>query len=135
MALLDEIGTRLATACSLTRGTTLFEGLVPDSRLATILCVLDGPSPRGPENIFGDGVVSGYHAFDVLVRADTYATGRALVDLAHESLKEVGNLVIAGASGSARYLTIDATGEPYKFDEDDNGRHFFRCSYTAEREQ
>ena len=113
MPLLAETGTYLAAQLTLTRGTNLFEGTLPD-RPDACLAVLD--SPAGEASTLGFGVTTGVQyenpRIQILVRKPKgeSVAAQALAHLARQALAKVQATFLSGTN----YHFIIPMQSPFK---------------------
>lgn len=131
MATLDEIATFVASACSLTVGTTLFKGAMPDTR-DVCAAVYEYPG-LGPEFVFGQAAISvEYPRVQVAFRGvkDDYATPRATAETAYRALAAAPPQSLSGT----RYLRLLPLQAPFKRETDANGRIVIAFNVQLEKE-
>jgi hypothetical protein len=129
MGMLDDIGAYVDTNTSLTLGTNLFLGLLPES-------------PGNCVALFEESGVSGLYTqgstnlpqlerpqLQLIVRNDSYATGRSLADTVYRVLTQITNQTI----NSNLYLRIEATSNPAVMDRDKTKRVLFTCNFDVVR--
>lgn len=130
MALLEDIGGYIDTNTSLTLGTNLFLGLLPET-------------PSNCVAIFEESGVSGLYTqgtsnlprlerpqLQFIVRNESYSTGRSVAEDVYRVLIQVANRTI----NSNLYLRIEATGAPAVMDRDLTKRVLFTCNFDVVRQ-
>jgi len=129
--LLDEIGVKVTGAvASLTRATNCFEGDMPDDP-ANCVAIMEYSGPA-PDHDLGTGVIRLENAtFQVVVRNQTFATGRALVQSIHEVLVGIENESLSGT----RYQTVmSLNSTPTTFPRDADNRWRWSMNYQAAKD-
>lgn len=131
-ALLVDIGGLVATACSVTAGTTLFLGTLPATPDACLSLKEYPGSP--PDFVFGDTNISvEYPRIQVLSRGapDDYATARAQAELAYKAL----GAALAQSISSTRYLAFRPLTAPFDLGRDGNNRPIVAFNLQIEKER
>lgn len=116
---IDEIATFVATACSLTVGTTLFKASIPPSPDAAA-CVYEYPG-LAPDYVMGSALISHEYPRVQLVFRGTkgdYETPRTTAETAYRAIAAVANQSLS----STRYLNIMPLQAPFSLGPDENGR-------------
>lgn len=127
MALLDEIASRLdSEIAALTEGTNLFKGRFPDAP-DTCAAVFEYQG-RGPQHTFGTDNAWRLPRLQVMVRAASYATGRALIESCFTALTFT-NVTISGS----RYMRCEPLQDPFYLNRDANERAIFAFNCEAWR--
>jgi hypothetical protein len=129
-ALLVDIGGLVATASSVTLGTTLFLGTLPATPDACMAIKEYPGSP--PDFVFGDNNISvEYPRVQVLARGaqDDYATARSQAELAYKAL---GAAVAQSISGT-RYLAFRPLTAPFDLGRDANNRPIIGFNLLIEK--
>lgn len=130
MATLDELGAFVASACSLTLGTTVFLGMMPSAPDACI-ALYEYPG-LGPDFVFGQSAVSlESPRVQVLVRGakSDYEAPRAVAETAYRACAAAGAQLISGT----RYLRIAPLQSPFRLGTDDNGRVLIAFNLQVEK--
>lgn len=116
---LDEIAAFVATACSLTVGTTVFKGALPSSPDAC-MAVYEYPGVA-PDYVFGvSGVSVEYPRVQIVARgaADDYSTPRSVAETAYRAIAAAAPQSLS----STRYLSMMPLQSPFVLNRDANGR-------------
>lgn len=115
MSAITELSTFLESAGHGTRGTNLFEGLLPETPDSARAVV---PTTGFPDIRSFNGVEYEVRRYQVYVRDAVYATADSRAEGMYASLRAVANQALSGTF----YLTIDAVTPPYLLERDENGR-------------
>lgn len=129
--MLDDIGAYVATNVgSLTLGTNLFLSLLPETP-DNVVAIIEN---SGVAPVFTQG---SSHLprierpeIQVLVRNDSYATGRALAETIYRLLTQVTNQTI----GSVLYHRIEAISSPQLLERDQNYKSVFTTNFYVMKE-
>lgn len=98
-----------------TRGTDLFEGRIPDEPIACVGIIEYGGFP--PDYIHEQAMVAYERpTVQILVRAATYALGRAKAEAAYKAIGAILNTTLSGT----RYLKATPLQSPFLLDRDAN---------------
>jgi hypothetical protein len=110
--MLDDLATYLQTSLVGTKGTTIFEGSMPDSPDSCI-CLYEtgGFKPEIKSRI-------DYPTFQVITRNTSYSTGRAKAISVQTALHGLTETTI----GSSRFLLIQAMQSPACLGQDERNR-------------
>lgn len=130
MGMLEDIGGYVDTNTSLTLGTDLFLGVLPDA-------------PSNCVALFENGGVSGLYTLGTdnlpklerpqlqfIVRNASYATGRNLAETLYRLITQITNQTINGNL----YLRIEAVSVPDVMDRDQSKRVLFTCNFDVVRD-
>jgi hypothetical protein len=126
--MLDDIGAYVATNIgSLTLGTNLFLSLLPETP-DNVVAILEN-SGVAPVFTLGSNHLPRIERpeIQVLVRNDSYSTGRALAESIYRLLTQVTNQTI----GSVLYQRIEAVSAPDLMERDINYRSVFTCNFSV----
>jgi hypothetical protein len=132
MTTLDEVGSYVGTNVgSLTLGTNLFIGMMPDT--PTICAAIFETASMAP-----DFTMNGSDAEPVLenprimlyVRHSSYSTGRSLIDTIWKQMQNVSNESLS----SVTYLRIQGLGSPEFLERDKNFNVMFRANFQVMKE-
>lgn len=126
MALLDELGTFLASAMSLTVGTSLFLGSMPDAPdTCTTIYEYGG---MAPEHTLGTDHIIRRPRIQVACRGPVgdYATPRTAADTAYSAM-HMGTATLSGTA----YYRVEAIDEPFPLERDANDRWIIVCNYEV----
>lgn len=129
--MLDEIATYLDTQlASLTAGTNLFVGRIPESPSNAV--ALYEPASAPPVYSFGGDGTAGLERprVQIHVRNESYATGRSL---AFDVWQEMHKVVSQSLSGTF-YQRIEAIDSPHFLMRDDNDRAIFNMNFQVMKE-
>lgn len=116
---LDELATFVASACSLTVGTDLFKGHLPDDPDACA-ALLEYPGSR-PTMLFGQSAIAlEYPRVQCVFRGDAgdYATPRATAETAYRAMAAAS----AQSISSTRYLAMEPMQSPFSMGRDSKSR-------------
>lgn len=130
MGMLEDLGGYLDTqSASLTLGTNLFLGLIPET-VSNCVAIYEN-SGIAPEFTLGNDnlPVIERPELQVIVRDSSYATGRALADSCYRILTQIANQTI----NSVRYLRVQAIATPTVMDRDENRRVLFSTNFYVFR--
>lgn len=129
---LDDLATLLATACSLTVGTTLFKGAMPATPDAC-LALIEYPG-IGPDFVFGQAAIAQESPrLQVLCRGgrDDYETPRDVAETAYRALAAAQPQTIA----STRYQRFLPLQAPFRLGaQDENGRYVIAFNVQVDKE-
>ena len=132
MATLDDVATFLASACSLTVGTSLFKGRMPEGAQdeAAALYEYGGMSS---EYTFGtSGVTFERPRMQVVLRGEPndYSGPRETAETAYRAMAAVGNQSL----GSTRYMLLEPIQAPFFLKRDENSRFYIAFNVQAMKE-
>lgn len=116
---ITEVADFVASACSLTVGTNLFRGHLPDKPDVCAAVYEYGGS--SPEFVFGQSAPAAeYPRLQIVFRgtARDYTTPRVLAETAYRACAAAAN----GTLGSTRYFSLLPLQPPFKLREDANDR-------------
>jgi len=127
MAMLDDIGTYIAANTSLTLGTDLFLGLMPDDP-GNVVAIYENGGATPVSTMGGASLpVMERPELQVIVRNATYATGRSTAETLYQLLTQVAGQTLT----STLYHRIEAISAPAVFDRDQNRRVLFTTNFTV----
>ena len=129
MALLDEVGTYLAANLgTLTQGTNLFQGMLPDEpAVCTALFNTTSSVPYFPLNGSTSEPTIENPRLMVYVRHTSYSGGETLMQSVWRELTKVSNDTLS----SVNYLRLEALGSPEFLERDDNFNVLFAANFQA----
>ena len=117
--------TALVSANVGTIGTTLFEGLAPDTAAtAVVLNQYPGDPPLRSGSIIRPSV-------QAVIRAEKYADAEALATATMDALDAIAETTLNGT----RYLQVDARSSPGYMGQDAKQRHQFVVNFNKIRER
>lgn len=123
--ILDELVSHIDANTSLTEGTNLFKGHLPDEP-DTCVALFETPGSRTPASLV-DTVEE--RSVQVRARALKYSDARTRCEEVYRLLHGIGETVISGA----RFLLIEARQPPFSLGRDGRQRNEFavnlRCVY------
>lgn len=124
--LLDDVATYLATALSLTVGTTVFTGQMPDTPDQCVTVHEYGGF--APEHTLGADHVMRRPRIQVACRGPIgdYATPRNTADLVYSAM-HMGKATLSGTV----YYRVEAVDEPFPLERDANNRWIICCNYQV----
>ncbi len=130
MALLTDIGTYLVssvTDTSLTAGTNLFYGRLPDDPDACVALFETGGSP--PSHTLGPDAVAPMEnpRIQVLVRSVAYADASSLIVDIWKQLEQVTNDTLT----STLYQRVEAVQSPFPLERDTRERLVMVCNFAV----
>ena len=130
MGMLDDVGTFMAanvTAATLTLGTNLFLGRLPESP-DTCVAIYE-TAGTAPADVFGANSAPPSEHAGLLcrARATSYSTCQSLAVDIMKTLSKVINETLT----STAYYKIEATQSPFGLMRDDQERMLFSCNFTA----
>ena len=130
MGMLDDVGTYMAasvTATSLTLGTNLFLGRLPESP-DTCVAIYE-TAGNAPDDVFGANSAPPIENAGLMchTRATSYSTCQTLALDIMKTLSKVINETLT----STAYYKIEATQSPFGLMRDDQERMVFSCNFTA----
>lgn len=129
MGMLDDLGAYLDTNSSLTLGTDLFLGVLPETPSNCVaLFENGGVSPDftlGTNNL----PILERPELQFIVRNSSYSTGNDLSDTIYRIFTQVANQTI----NSVKYLRIQAISNPSVMDRDSNRRVLFTANFHVIR--
>lgn len=121
----------LDSATSLTSGTDLFEGPMPELPDNCVV-VTHYNSQRPDDYVMGASLSApGYEIEDVqlMVRNTSRATARANADTYHALLANLHSMTLS----TRYYYRIDEEGTPFSIGQDKNGRWRFVANYSVKK--
>ena len=130
MAVLEDLGTYIAAQTSLTLGTDLFQGRMPEAPDACV-AIYDSGGGLAPERAFGSAGLQ-YESPSVMVhcRAATRATAKTNADAVFTALGKV----MAESLSSTVYHMIRPQQSPTFLEWDDNDRAIYTFNVVCEKE-
>ena len=131
MAFLDEIATYLATEASLTVGTTLYKGRMPEDPDDQVALFEYGGEP--PVIGLGDtgGVQFENPAVQVVVRDTSYTDARTLAETCYNSMAKIQGDTLS----STEYHVCRPLQSPFFLGRDEKGRPMIACNYICPKER
>lgn len=129
MTTLVDIATYLdAQQASLTLGTNLFLGRMPDSPDTCVVLYEYGGS--APDNTMGGGLpVLQNPSVQIAVRAVLYASAESLINLCWGTLEGIVNMSLSGT----RYNRVTAIQSPFVLERDSQDRVIFVQNFNVTR--
>jgi hypothetical protein len=129
MTTLVDIATYLdAQQASLTLGTNLFLGRMPDSPDTCVVLYEYGGS--APDNTMGSGLpVLQNPSVQIAVRAVLYASAESLINLCWATLEGIVNMSLSGT----RYNRVTAIQSPFVLERDSQDRVIFVQNFNVTR--
>lgn len=124
--IIDDVATYLAaniTTLTLTKGTNLFKGFLPDDT-GNAVCVYDTGGAEPDRD-----VPIGNPTFQVFVRHKSYATGFALVTEIYNTLNRQRNIELV--ADETYFYNIFALGNPAHIGRDAKGRDEFTVNFVG----
>jgi hypothetical protein len=132
MAFLPELGTYLAanvTASTLTLGTNLFLGRLPDTP-DTCVALIETGGLSGVEAMGGSSLPAYTRPrAQVLVRAAAYSDASSLAEDIYKQVQKIDNESLSGVY----YLRAEGLQSPFYLDRDGQERAVFTCNYQTLR--
>ena len=129
MALLEDIGGYIDTNTSLTLGTDLFLGLLPETPSNCVsIFENSGVAPLFTQGSAGLPVLE-KPQLQFIVRDASYSNGRSVAETLYRLLTQVFNQTI----NSNLYLRIEAISVPSVMDRDQTKRVLFTCNFDVVR--
>ena len=130
MGMLDDVGTYMAaniTAATLTLGTNLFLGRLPESP-DTCVAIYE-TAGTAPDDVFGADSAPPIENAGLMchTRAAAYSTCQTLAVDIMKTLSKVINETLT----STAYYKIEASQSPFALMRDDQERMVFSCNFTA----
>jgi len=130
MGMLDDVGTFMAanvTAATLTLGTNLFLGRLPESP-DTCVAIYE-TAGTAPDDVFGANSAPPIENAGLMchTRATSYSTCQTLAVDIMKTLSKVINETLT----STAYYKIEASQSPFGLMRDDQERMVFSCNFTA----
>jgi len=128
MAVLTDVGAYLDTnvsAVSLTAGTNLFYGRLPDSPDTCVALYETGG--QGPEDTMGNNSAPVFEnpRVQIIVRASDYASAETLIRDCWDKLQLVSNETLT----STHYFRINAVQSPFALERDSQDRMMMACNF------
>jgi hypothetical protein len=132
MAFLPEIGTYLVanvTAVTLTLGTNLFLGRLPDTP-DTCVALIETAGQTAVDSMGGSTLPSYTRPrTQVLVRAASYSAASGLAEDIYKQMQKIDNESLSGVY----YLRADGLQSPFYLERDPQERAVFSCNYQTLR--
>ena len=128
MTLLDEVATFIAAGTTLTVGTDLFKGLMPDEP-DTCVTIYESPG-RAPVEEMGANSPVERPNLQVISRSGAYATARANSQSVWDLLRTVTEQTLSGK----HYLRIQPFQSPFLMGRDENRRVRIVFNCTVDKE-
>lgn len=131
MAVLDEMATFIASACSLTVGATLFKGKLPAT--PDTCAAIYEYAGVGPDFVMGTAAISlEYPRVQIAFRGakDDYSTPRTTAETAFRACAAAAPQSIS----STRYLRMTPLQSPFQRERDDLGRVVIAFNVQLEKE-
>ena len=123
--LLLDVATYLDTqVASLTLGTNLFMGNMPDAPIESV-AMYEYTSGPPVETLGGADTAMETPRLQIIVRSGDYAAGRDLIEDVWKALRNVANTTLSGT----RYQRIAALDSPNFLQRDSNYRPMFVCNF------
>ena len=132
MAFIPDLGTYMAanvTAVTLTLGTNLFLGRLPDTP-DTCVAVFE-TAGLSPVDAMGGSTLPAYTRprAQTLVRAAAYSDAASLAEDIFKQLTKIDNEALSGTT----YLRAEGLQTPFYIERDDQERAVFSCNYQTLR--
>ena len=130
MALLEDLGGYLDTQlASLTLGTNLFYGLLPETVSNCVALYENAGAP--PNFTMGSNNLPQLERpqLQAIIRNTVYATGRSLAEDIYRVFTQISNQTI----NSNVYLRVEALGVPAVLQRDSSTRVLFTCNFDIVR--
>jgi hypothetical protein len=130
VALLEDLAGYVDTnIASLILGTNLFIGMIPENVSNCVAIYENSGAP--PNFVMGSNnlPILERPQVQIIVRNESYATGRALAESVYRVLTAIANQTVNGN----RYLRVEAIGVPALLERDSNRRTVFSCNFDVVR--
>ena len=122
--IIDDVATYIATnITSLTKGTNLFKGFLPDNT-DDVVCVYNTGGAESSRDI-----PTGDPTFQIFIRNKDYETGHTLVMRIYDLLHRLVNEELV--SGETYFYNIFALGRPAHLGRDKKGRDEFSVNFIG----
>ena len=124
--IIDDVFEYLATnvtRVTLTKGTNLFKGFLPDTP-ADCVCIFDTGGAEPDKDL-----PIGNPTFQVFVRNKSYATGHNIINQIYALLNRKRNVALV--TGETYFYNIYALGNPGSIGRDENGRDEFTVNFVG----
>ena len=129
MGMLEDIGGYIDAQTTLTLGTDLFLGLIPDTPSNCVSVFENGGV--APDFTMGTNNLPQLERPELqfIVRNSSYSAGRIIADTLYRTITQISNQTI----NSVRYLRLQPISNPSVMDRDANRRVLFTCNFYVVR--